>query len=498
MLVLDIEWMTGTARLASDPSDPAPDWPAQPDRVFSALVASWGALGTPRNARAALEWMERQPPPEIWCVPPGDVTTRAAPDVYVPVNDPKGIDLLPQRRSRQKRSFQVCVLPDQPLHQQIVWAEAPSPETLSALNSLAEATSYIGHSASLARLLFKTMDAPGPDAALERATTRSAPHPGRLAALEGLHERHLQGDARARARPAPVKLPSPPPVQRSNVFTPDWYVLGHAGGDRPDILACAGVTRRLRDALMSAVPDPVPPWLSGHEPDGSPTRQPHLSIVPLAFVGNEHATGRLMGLGIVLPAAVRSRWDDGSPAVWKERRDFEGALARLMSENPDGEQAVGGQALALRLGPAGVWKLELRPQPSQASLRPDRYVASACVWHSVTPIALDRHLKGKDTEWRDEAAGIVADACLNTGLARPSHVEVFKHSAARGVPAAWPVGGAPRRPDWARPGFLKQRKLVHARIVFSEPVEGPVIVGAGRFAGLGLCLPASSQDEGHA
>jgi CRISPR-associated protein Csb2 len=30
---------------------------------------------------------------------------------------------------------------------------------------------------------------------------------------------------------------------------------------------------------------------------------------------------------------------------------------------------------------------------------------------------------------------------------------------------------------------------VHADIVFAEKVRGPVLLGAGRYTGLGLCLP---------
>jgi CRISPR-associated protein Csb2 len=32
----------------------------------------------------------------------------------------------------------------------------------------------------------------------------------------------------------------------------------------------------------------------------------------------------------------------------------------------------------------------------------------------------------------------------------------------------------------------------HAVIRFAEPVDGPVILGAGRFTGLGLCRPLSA------
>jgi CRISPR-associated protein Csb2 len=42
---------------------------------------------------------------------------------------------------------------------------------------------------------------------------------------------------------------------------------------------------------------------------------------------------------------------------------------------------------------------------------------------------------------------------------------------------------------WRLPESLAGRQLTHAVIQFAEPVEGPVLLGAGRFLGLGLCRP---------
>jgi CRISPR-associated protein Csb2 len=39
------------------------------------------------------------------------------------------------------------------------------------------------------------------------------------------------------------------------------------------------------------------------------------------------------------------------------------------------------------------------------------------------------------------------------------------------------------------------RACVHAQIEFAEPVRGPVLVGAGRYLGYGLCLPRELREE---
>jgi CRISPR-associated protein Csb2 len=47
--------------------------------------------------------------------------------------------------------------------------------------------------------------------------------------------------------------------------------------------------------------------------------------------------------------------------------------------------------------------------------------------------------------------------------------------------------------NWRLPPSLATRQLTHAVIRFAEPIDGPVILGAGRFVGLGLCRPIDSE-----
>jgi CRISPR-associated protein Csb2 len=64
------------------------------------------------------------------------------------------------------------------------------------------------------------------------------------------------------------------------------------------------------------------------------------------------------------------------------------------------------------------------------------------------------------------------------------------------LPAA-PLAGAakakhfpPFPPDPDRP----RRALVHARLEFDRAVEGPILLGAGRYVGLGLFQPVQGDD----
>jgi CRISPR-associated protein Csb2 len=41
-IVLEIEYLLGVSFAAGAQASDVPDWPPQPDRVFSSLVAAWG------------------------------------------------------------------------------------------------------------------------------------------------------------------------------------------------------------------------------------------------------------------------------------------------------------------------------------------------------------------------------------------------------------------------------------------------------------------------
>src|SRR5690348_16879312 len=115
MLVLEIEYLVGVAFAAVGPESPVPDWPPQPDRVFSALVATWAAHGCDNAEGDALRWLESLATPGL-CEKGAEPRTAGL--AYVPPNDPrsdlrktaKGV--LPSLRSRQPRRFPAARLND--------------------------------------------------------------------------------------------------------------------------------------------------------------------------------------------------------------------------------------------------------------------------------------------------------------------------------------------------------------------------------------------------
>ena len=488
MLRLDIAWLTGTAFLARDPSSARPDWPPEPDRIFSALVASWGAGGELETERQALEWLEALEPPLLSVdTIAGD---RSAPTVFVPPNDPADVTVLPEKRKRQPRRFpavplDVCA----ETHMRLFWTEEPAQNDLDALNDLAFRTSYIGHSSSLVRCRFVRSDEQAPIV----QPSRRAPYSGRLAELRALHERHITGDERARPRPsqrAGRNTVEPASREGLSAKAANWLVFEHYEGERPDLRAAAIVCDTLRIALMEAWTkahdETAPGWIAGHKSDGSPASESHMAIVPMANVGWRHSDGSLMGLAIVPPKSVTLDWNMPGPQAFRHRQAFQRTVGALLEPASDGENV-------LSLGAQGgsqLWNWRLKPSTSiKNSLNPRRYLQVSRTWASTTPVLLDRHLKNTGRKALDEAQEIVAQSCDLIGLPEPSSVTIGKYSAIAGSPPAWPPGGVPAWQNWSRKKSFGQRRLYHVQLVFPVPVQGPVLIGAGRFAGLGLCLP---------
>jgi CRISPR-associated protein Csb2 len=104
-------------------------------------------------------------------------------------------------------------------------------------------------------------------------------------------------------------------------------------------------------------------------------------------------------------------------------------------------------------------------------------------WATVTPIVLDRHPRAKDTDrYWVEAETTIRQSCRRIGLAEPADVMLSPVTMFIGVPHARSFPPLHRKAG----GTLHH---THAVITFPEPVRGPVLLGAGRYRGYGLCRP---------
>lgn len=271
------------------------------------------------------------------------------------------------------------------------------------------------------------------------------------------------------------------------VFGEDFLVLARVGGPRLPITSVAGVARQLRRALMSFAEQPVAQVISGHRPDGTPAEVPHLAVVPLPAVTGPVHDGELLGIALVLPREI----DEAARAAVMR------AIERFEDRHRSGDGTGEPPPIPVLLGDTGALALQRAARSAERHdiLGPATWIGPARRWVSATPIALDRHpgeLHHADPERRRAAlraaAASVSEAVQRIGLPAPDEIDVLRSSA---LPGTADVDRYPRFPPSPR---RTQRVLVHARLRFDEPVRGPVLLGAGRYLGLGLFLPDAGRD----
>jgi CRISPR-associated protein Csb2 len=488
-LVLEIEYLSGVSFAAVSPDSEVPDWPPQPDRVFSALVAAWGARGKRPREAEALEWLERQATPYIYA---SNAHARTAPVAFVPPNDARSEKkaaakhVMPALRPRYGRRF-VAARP----HDAVVqfrWDSVEADErTLTLLDGLARDVVYVGHSTSLTRCRFLSVS---DSIAMrnETGTVRRRVYPGRFD--------ELRRDFEAGRRPRPGD-PAAAPVEsipsRSNHFGERWLILEHINGVMPDIRACSLVARAIRDTILSGyervgLETRIPEVVSGHTRDGAPSRDPHIALVPLPFAGFPHADGHVMGFALIPPQESGILDDPDFRNALRAVAPMDEERGRRVMTVQTKAGAPAQEAFSLHLSPS------FESMANRRSMDPALYNVVARDFATVTPIVLDRHLKAKGAARDQEMCELIARACVNIGLPEPDRVVPDKHASLEGVPSAYPSGQAPRWMRWKLSPTLASRQLTHAFLRFRYAVHGPVILGAGRHFGLGLCRALPSGE----
>ena len=529
MFALAADYLMGWAMASADGArKQQAEWPPHPDRVYMALAAAWFETGCDAAEGDALRWLEALPPPAL-CASGHEA--RDTVTHFVPVNDTglssiktvealvtatdfpmdkakdAGLAQLPEFRSRQPRSFPVAV-PHHPLVHLVWTAELPN-QHRAALATLCAKVTSIGHSGSVVRMgveLKPPMPAwrpgEGPTAArlrvsgagrldyLERRMNKQAmlayaEMKQALQQAKGKAKKQLQQQLDQQFPLPPVSLrPEPgrwqgylpatpmlPSAQLAHSVFDDRLIVLSLSGPRLHLLSTLQLTTALRGAMMAGCAQPLPAWLSGHEPDGAPSREPHVALLPLAFTEGAHADGRLLGVALALPRSVKAA---------DAARVLEPWLRRPDDGQPREFRLFNGRSLDCSA------MLDLRERPP-ATLSATAWTIPARRWATVTPIVLDRH--GTGAAAREQAAKVVADACVHIGLPRPVHVELHSNACIAGAPPSRSFAPILRKSDGGRLAHT------HAVITFDSKVVGPVVLGAGRFRGYGLCRPLANQGD---
>lgn len=255
------------------------------------------------------------------------------------------------------------------------------------------------------------------------------PAPGRLAALMDAH-------ASARRAPQAARVA----YTDARVHRSPWgemFVLRPARGE---LRQAAQLAEALRAATMGRAKKPISPLLHGHDvslPDAD-----HAAWVVVPDVGHPWARGAVLGVGMVLP---------------RQASEAERAACLLALSQVN------------RIGSIPV----RRPAADESvvGIKSTTWSRPALRWTTVTPIVLDRHPKRGQSLER-----LIAESVERAGYPPPCAVDIPRYPM-RGVPSAAAFVGR-------GPGHR-----THAILHFDERVHGPVLVGRGRYFGLGLLRP---------
>ena len=548
-LGIEVNFLTGrfVATFHNDRRDF--EWPPHPARLYSALVAAWADADEPdQKEREALEWLEAQSPPAISA---SEAVPRRVVAHFVPVNDAfvvgrswheskativyklmeqlhaertscgdeltskatrverrlrkaRAVDeqvshagntnpsaalaMLPEQRSKQERFFP-SVTPDEP-RATYLWREPAPKEVSKVLDRLLSRVTRLGHPSSLVSCRVLSVF---PAATLETGEgniNMRAVRRGQLAELERRFSNHR--GQRPRSLPftdtryrtvGGEERPPEETIEMANTHG-EWMVFEFAHDSRamPSTRAVELATA-MRAAVFHYAADPIPEELSGHRQNGRPVAAPHVAFLPLPYVGFEHADGRLLGVAISVPDVVS---DAGRRALYR-------AVGKW-------EQSAGQEQLRVTLGVGGIVRMRrLRNSATLVSLRPSGWRRASCRWVSATPIALPRHpgrLVGGTAAARARAWTLaessVAAACGHVGLSDPLSVQV---SLSPYLAGARPATRFPAFSQQGPGGKVVRRQFVHASIAFERPVAGPLMLGTGRFFGLGLMRPAPQRQQ---
>jgi len=232
-----------------------------------------------------------------------------------------------------------------------------------------------------------------------------------------------------------------------------------------NLLHVLEICERLRESLCKHCGDHGSDEPAGirKRANGRGSNKSNVRFIPLAVVGHSCADGRLLGMALALPHRVAP----------ERRHCISTALERIRKDG-------------LKLGRCGSWRIQpITSRRPSHNLLPETWTGQpqgATDWATVTPIALDHHVEATDPATRrKETDAMIRLACRQAGLPEPCEVIDTVVSAHFGVP-----------PARAFPSFREQghaRRHCHAILTFAEPVRGPILLGAGRHCGYGLCRP---------
>ncbi len=468
------------------------DWPPSPFRLFQALVAATHLGRCPTDTELkALVWLENLEPPLI-AAPrarkSGTVT------YYMPNNDLDTVGCDPARIAEIRAGKQVGVwLFDGSLPFIYAWPINGNEDFSGEIGKISRRLYQFGRGVDMAYAVSESIDSDALEQVLAnhggnvyRPTPQGSgsalrcPKGGSFASLLKRHAeqlKRLRSNALCQALPPvydQVIYDSPPARLLFDLVCNDSKGGYYAQAPEHTV----GLTERIRDLAAWRMEkhfgrETVERIIIGRNA-GEAEKSLRIRIVPLPSIGTVHADRRIRRILIEVPPACPIQSGD---------------IAWAFNGLDLGCDVQTGEVLD-NAGPLLV-PSDSREMLSHYGIKADEGELSR-IWRSVTPIALsDSRMRGSINGNRRLANGAALTHDVRQAL---RHAGFYSTAEVRRIQREpFDVNGT-RAETFSYGRRFFSRRLFHVEIAFEEPVAGPVVIGSGRYLGLGLMAPLKEGD----
>jgi CRISPR-associated protein Csb2 len=478
----------------------AGEWAPSPARLFQALVAaaSRGAMLDP-DARAALKWLQENPHAPVIALPrmafgqPLSFFGRDN-DLDALGNDPARVAEIRSEKRVQPRLLEgkgefvyAWPLPE----------GQPHSKHAEAVRILTKRLYQYGRGVDMAWARAEIMDDGQFEAILARHVglilrpsptgrrTLACPRPGSIESLEARYDATRRRLQASEDRELFRQPPKPRFAQVAYDSPPSRRVYDLRETGREARLFVQRVSRAfdlivwIRDEaarkLRSALPashDAIERAAIGRKADGAddaPTAQ-RIRIIPLPSIGHLHADRGIRRVVVEVPSTCLLRADDVHWAISGIERGGEFVVS-----------------------------------PSADERMLSHFTDAARTWRTVTPVALPESAARRRIEpsrMAHEAKG-GSERAAEEAKAAAAVIQALRHADVRTTPQAIRVQREPfdllgeRAEAFAGGTRFAKERLWHVEVAFEAPVSGPLVIGDGRFLGLGVMAPLAATTGVH-
>lgn len=490
-LIITVRFFNDCYHGQEDGFEDACGWPPSSGRLFQALVAgaACGAALSQEDAQA-LQVLEALEPP---CIAAPPMCRGRPAKHFVPNNDidAKGGDPGKVGEIRAAKTWHPLFFdPEIPLL--YIWQIEPRHVgAAKRICEISERLYQLGRGIDPAWASGRIVEAPEDSAILSQypgivhrptgSGSVPAPRPG---SLDSLSDRYRQNrhkfvqEGSGRKARLLFTQPSKALFQHTAYDAPPrrlhFELRTDEGGFSAHPLAAAGsLVSGLRDDAAARLREALPQYRECIERfivgRGATARDlpKRIRLIPIPSIGHKHVAPAIRRLMVEVPQDCPFRADD---IRW--------AFSGLAPRSPEG-QVDDNATLA----------------PSEDSVMADRFGKEAVRFQSLTPIAIPnahRHKTGardassqreaRHCEERSRAAACVAQALRQAGISTP-------HTSIHLQREPFHIRGK-RSERFSEGTRFPKHALWHVELEFLNAIAGPLLIGDGRFIGLGLMTPA--------